>query len=78
MTGAAPRLVGIVAAHAANDDQFVAHARRLAIAHSLRSCRLFGESLTVIQLLGGAMILGAVLVAEWGAIRSSTPARKQS
>jgi drug/metabolite transporter (DMT)-like permease len=37
---------------------------------------IFGESLTLIQLLGGALILGAVLVAEWGAIRPSAPARK--
>jgi drug/metabolite transporter (DMT)-like permease len=39
---------------------------------------IFGESLTLIQLLGGALILGAVLVAEWGAIRPSAPARKQN
>jgi len=36
---------------------------------------IFGERLTVIQLLGGALILGAVLVAEWGAIRP-TQARR--
>jgi drug/metabolite transporter (DMT)-like permease len=43
---------------------------------------LFNESLTAIQLVGGAMILGAVLVAEWGAIRSvgpkRSPARKRT
>ena len=33
---------------------------------------LFGERLTAIQLAGGALILGAVFVAEWEAIR---PAR---
>jgi drug/metabolite transporter (DMT)-like permease len=31
---------------------------------------LFNESLAPLQLVGGAFILGAVLVAEWGAIRS--------
>ena len=36
---------------------------------------LFSESLTAIQLVGGALILGAVLVAEWGAIRSVSPRR---
>jgi len=36
---------------------------------------LFKESLTAIQLVGGALILGAVLVAEWGAIRSVSPRR---
>ena len=36
---------------------------------------LFSESLTAIQLVGGALILGAVLVAEWGAIRSVNPRR---
>jgi drug/metabolite transporter (DMT)-like permease len=36
---------------------------------------LFKESLTAIQLVGGALILGAVLVAEWGAIRSVAPKR---
>lgn len=36
---------------------------------------LFKESLTAIQLVGGALILGAVLVAEWGAIRSASPRR---
>jgi drug/metabolite transporter (DMT)-like permease len=36
---------------------------------------LFSESLTAIQLVGGALILGAVLVAEWGAIRSVRPKR---
>jgi len=36
---------------------------------------IFGESLTGIQLVGGAMILGAVVVAEWGAIRSVGPMR---
>jgi drug/metabolite transporter (DMT)-like permease len=34
---------------------------------------IFGERLTAVQLLGGALILIAVLVAEWGAIRSSPP-----
>ncbi|NBW32099.1 MAG: EamA/RhaT family transporter, partial [bacterium] len=36
---------------------------------------LFKESLTAIQLVGGALILGAVLVAEWGAIRFVAPKR---
>lgn len=36
---------------------------------------IFGESLTQIQLVGGAMILGAVVVAEWGSIRSVAPTR---
>ncbi|MCX5978723.1 MAG: DMT family transporter [Chloroflexi bacterium] len=36
---------------------------------------LFNESLTAIQLVGGALILGAVLVAEWGAIRLVRPRR---
>jgi drug/metabolite transporter (DMT)-like permease len=36
---------------------------------------LFKESLTAIQLVGGALILGAVLVAEWGSIRSASPRR---
>jgi drug/metabolite transporter (DMT)-like permease len=36
---------------------------------------LFNESLTGIQLVGGALILGAVIVAEWGAIQSARPRR---
>ena len=32
---------------------------------------LFSESLAPLQLVGGALILGAVLVAEWGSIRST-------
>jgi len=36
---------------------------------------LFGERLTLVQLLGGAMILSAVLVAEWEAIRPSQTRR---
>jgi drug/metabolite transporter (DMT)-like permease len=39
---------------------------------------LFSESLTAIQLVGGALILGAVLVAEWGAIRSASPRRRSA
>jgi len=34
---------------------------------------IFGERLTAIQLLGGAAILAAVLVAEWEAIRPRSP-----
>lgn len=34
---------------------------------------LFGERLTGVQWLGGALILGAVLVAEWGALRAVRP-----
>lgn len=34
---------------------------------------LFGERLTPTQLMGGALILGAVLVAEWEAIRPRQP-----
>ena len=30
------------------------------------------------QLVGGALILGAVLVAEWGAIRSASPRRRST
>lgn len=32
---------------------------------------LFGERLTPMQILGGAAILGAVVIAEWGAIKST-------
>jgi drug/metabolite transporter (DMT)-like permease len=39
---------------------------------------LFNERLTAIQLVGGALILGAVLVAEWGAIRSVSPRRSSA
>ena len=38
---------------------------------------LFGEQLTPTQLAGGAAILVAVLVAEWGAIRSGTPRNRR-
>ena len=40
MAGAASRLVGVIATHATNDNQLVAHARRLPVAHALRSRRL--------------------------------------
>jgi drug/metabolite transporter (DMT)-like permease len=36
---------------------------------------IFSERLTAIQLFGGALILGAVLVAEWGAIRPAQARR---
>ena len=36
---------------------------------------LFGEQLTPMQLVGGAAILGAVLIAEWEAI---LPARRRA
>ena len=36
---------------------------------------LFGERLAPLQLVGGALILGAVLVAEWGAIQAAGPRR---
>ena len=40
---------------------------------------LFGERLTAIQLAGGALILGAVFVAEWEAIRPArAPGRPKS
>ena len=36
---------------------------------------IFGERLTLIQLLGGVLILGAVLVAEWDALLPERAAR---
>jgi drug/metabolite transporter (DMT)-like permease len=39
---------------------------------------IFGERLTAVQLLGGALILIAVLVAEWGAIRSGAPQNRRT
>jgi drug/metabolite transporter (DMT)-like permease len=38
---------------------------------------VFGERLTPVQLLGGAAILGAVVVAEWEAIRPAQARRRR-